>query len=102
MLAKRGQGGVEHYTGRELERLRREHPMFEFWVIHRAVDGQTWCARPGGLEKPIYNADSPEELVQRLEVICTPDPRLEQGGPAAGLPPRWPSHQGAAPGPGER
>jgi hypothetical protein len=57
---------VEHYTRRELERLRAEHPLWEFWVIYRAVGSVTWCARSKGLEKPVCNADSPEELEEKL------------------------------------
>jgi hypothetical protein len=49
-----------------LEQLREDHPLWEFWVIHRAIGGVTWCARPTGLEKPVFNADSPEELEERL------------------------------------
>lgn len=57
---------MRHYTGQELERLRREHPLFEFWTIYPAVGGMIWCARPLGLEKPVINTDSPEELERRL------------------------------------
>jgi hypothetical protein len=57
---------MQHFTGQELERLRAEHPMFEFWVVFRAVGGVTWHARPLGLEKPVYNADSPGELEKNL------------------------------------
>ena len=60
---------MEHYTGTELERLRREHPAWEFWVVYRAVGSPTWHARPLGLEKPVYNADSPGELERQLEAI---------------------------------
>jgi hypothetical protein len=60
---------VRHYTGDELLRLRRDHPMFEFWVIYTAVRGPLWCARPVGLEKPVVSADSPEELVGKLEAL---------------------------------
>jgi hypothetical protein len=57
---------MRHYTGDELLRLRRDHPMFEIWVVYRAIGGVTWHARPLGLEKPVYTADSPEELEDKL------------------------------------
>jgi hypothetical protein len=60
---------MRYYAGQELERLRREHPMFEFWVVHRAVQGPVWCVRPLGLEKPVFNADSPAELEKKLTDI---------------------------------
>lgn len=58
---------MRHYTGQELERLRREHTAWEFWVVYRAIGGVTWHARPLGLDRPVYNANSPEELEEKLE-----------------------------------
>jgi hypothetical protein len=57
---------MRHYADRELERLSREHPVWEFWVVFRAMQGPVWCARPLGLTKPVLNADSPAELVKKL------------------------------------
>lgn len=57
---------MRHYTGQELERLRREHPLFEFWVVYPAVGGAIWCARPKGLERPVFNADSPDDLEEKI------------------------------------
>jgi hypothetical protein len=57
---------MEYYADRELARLRADHPMWEFWVVYRAVGAPVWCARPLGLEMPVWNAGSPEELVKRL------------------------------------
>jgi hypothetical protein len=49
-----------------LEQLREDHPLWTFWVIYRAIGGVTWCARPKGLEKPVFNADSVGELEKKL------------------------------------
>jgi hypothetical protein len=49
-----------------LATLRADHPMFDFWIVHRVYGGPVWCAKPKGLDKPVLNADSLDELEEKL------------------------------------
>ena len=39
--------------------LEHDWPNWQIWVIHKAVGGITWCARPWDDESQVLNASSP-------------------------------------------
>jgi hypothetical protein len=48
-------------------RLEADFPDWQCWYVPLALGGTTWCARRWDDEKRVLNADSPDELVERLE-----------------------------------
>jgi hypothetical protein len=59
-------------TDETLARLRADWPQWQIWVVYRVVGGTLWCARRWDGTGPVLNADSVEELVDRLETEVSP------------------------------
>ena len=57
-------------TNEIIKRLEADWPRWQIWVVHRAVGGQTWCARRWDDHGQVLNADSPDELVEYLVVAA--------------------------------
>ena len=61
------EAAMRNRTDEIVAALERAWPNWQIWVIHKAVGGITWCGRRWDDEKRVLNADSPDELVERLE-----------------------------------
>jgi hypothetical protein len=58
-----------HYA--QLRDLERRFPGWQVWAVPRGRSGDaTWCARPW----PLINADSPEELAERIRTAHSQPP----------------------------
>ena len=57
---------VQNSTDEIVARLEAEHPAWQIWVVRRVVGGPVWCARRWDDEKRVLNADSADELTEKL------------------------------------
>ena len=60
---------VQSFADSTLAVLRPLWPEFDLWVVHRAYGDDVWCARWVGEETACVNANSPEELIGKLQEL---------------------------------
>jgi hypothetical protein len=63
---------VQNTTAELLAQLRERHPLWDCWVVWRAVGGPLWCARPlasGDDARDTIQADSPGELAALMRLF---------------------------------
>ena len=58
---------VRNRTDEIVAELEAEWPLWQIWVVPRAVGGTIWCARRWDDERHVLNAASPDELADMLE-----------------------------------
>lgn len=58
---------MENPTDDALAQLQSDWPRWEFWIVHKAVGGTTWCARRRDDPRKVLNAGSAAELARYLE-----------------------------------
>ena len=58
---------IRNRTDEIVAELEAEWPLWQIWVVRRAVGGTIWCARRWDDERHVLNAASPDELADMLE-----------------------------------
>jgi hypothetical protein len=60
---------VQSFAEQTFAVLRPLWPEFELWTVPTVYSGTTWCARRIGEQTACVNANSPEELIGRLQEL---------------------------------